>query len=184
MDRGIISGRYGKALFMYAEKHGKAHEVYGETKFLSRSMSNYPQIKRILASPVISVKKKQYILEQLFTDQPISDVFSNFLRLVLEQKREEQLQTICFMYQEYYREEKKILLVELVTASPVGEETKEQVIRKMKNFTQEQIRLTNTINPEILGGYMLYWDTYRWDASIVSRMRKIRNRIKESINNI
>lgn len=183
MDRGIVSGRYAKALLMHASKYGKELEVYRETKWLSRCMTSYPQIKRILSSPVVTAAKKQDMLEQLFIE-PVSDEFRNFIRLVLEKKREEQLQTICFMYQEYYREEKKILSVELITASPVTEETKARVIKKMEKLTNEQIRLITTIDPQLLGGYVLYWDTYRWDASVASRMRQVRNRIKEKMNNI
>lgn len=182
MNRGIVSGRYAKALLMYATKHGKELEVYKETKWLDRCMRQYPQIKRILESPVISDTKKQRMLEQLFT-QPVSSELSKFLRLVLAQKREEELQTICFMYQEYYREEKKILLVELVTATPAGEEIRERVMEKMKKLTHEEIRLVTTVDSEILGGYVLYWDTYRWDASLAARMRTVKNRIKERMIN-
>lgn len=182
MNRGIVSGRYARALLMHATKYGKELEVYKEAKWLSRCIRHYPQIKRILDSPVVSNTKKQRMLEQLFP-QPVSSEFRNFLRLVLAQKREEQLQTICFMYQEYYREEKKILLVELVTATPAGEEIKEQVMKKMKKLTHEEIRLITTVDPEIVGGYILYWDTYRWDASLAARMRAVKNRIKERMIN-
>lgn len=182
MNSGIVSGRYAKALFMHAKKYGKELEVYRETKWLSRCMTYYPQIKRILASPVVSNAKKQQMLEQLFT-RPVSKEFSNFLRLILEWTREEQLHTICFMYQEYYRKEKNILMVELVTATPVAEQTKESIIKKMEKLTHEHIQLTTTIDPDIIGGYILYWDTYRWDASLAARMRLVRNSIKKKMIN-
>lgn len=183
MNRGIVSGRYAKALYMHAEKYGKELEVYREAKWLSRCMNHYPQIRRILSNPVVSAARKQAMLEQLFI-QPVSGEFKNFIRLVLDKKREEQLQNICFMYQEYYRKEKNILQVELVTATPVTEESKNRIIQKMEKLTSESIRLITTVDPEIVGGYILYWDTYRWDASIASRMRQVRNSIKEKMNNI
>ena len=183
MNRGIVSGRYAKALLMHANKYGYEKEAYGEAKWLANCMTHYPQIKRILSSPVVSVSKKMYMLEKLFV-QPLSEEFKRFIRLVLEKKREESLQTICFMYMEYYREEKQILMVELVTATPVTEDTKTRIIEKMEKLTHEHIRLITTTNPEILGGYVVYWDTYRWDASVASRMRQIEKTIKESMKNI
>ena len=183
MDRGIVSGRYARALLMHADKYGYEKELYKEAKWLTSCMANYPQIKRILSSPVVSISKKLYMLEILFV-QPMSEEFKRFIRLVLEKKREELLQTICFMYMEYYREEKKILLVELVTATPVDEVTKQRIIEKMEKLTHVNIRLITSINREILGGYVLFWDTYRWDSSVASRMRQVKKTIKESLNNI
>ena len=180
MNRGIVSGRYAKALLMHATKYGRELEVYRESKWLSRCMTQYPQVKRILSSPVVSSAKKMDMLEKLFA-QPISGEFRRFIQLVLEKKREESLQTICFMYLEYYREEKQILQVELVTATPVADNTKARVIEKMEKLTHEHIRLITTTDPEILGGYVVYWDTYRWDASIASRMRQVRKKIKETM---
>ena len=183
MNRGIVSGRYARALLLHAEKYGYEQDVFREAKWLSGCMAYYPQIKRILSSPVVSATKKMNMLEKLFV-QPLSEEFRRFLRLVLEKKREESLQTICFMYMEYYREEKHILQVELVTATPVSEDTKARVTEKMEKLTHEHIRLITTTNPEILGGYIVYWDTYRWDASVASRMRQIRKNITESMKNI
>ena len=183
MDRGIVSGRYANALLMHAAKYGIEQDVYRETKWLSRCISSFPQIKRILTSPVISGSKKKDMLERLFP-RPLSDEFRNFIRIVLENKREELLQAMCLMYQEYYRNEKRILQVELVTAAPVAEEAKAKIIQKMENLTHESIRLTYTVDPKILGGYILFWDTYRWDASVASRMRQIEKNIMETIKNI
>lgn len=183
MDRGIIAGRYAKALYMYAEKHGKEQEIYEETKRLVKCMTTYPQVKRILTSPVISQSRKQDMLEQLFTTPP-SNEFRRFIQLVLEEKREELLQCICFLYQEYFREAKKILQVELVTAIPVSELTKTRMTQKMSKITHGQVLLTTTVDPEIQGGYILYWDTYRKDESVASRIRTIKNKIKEKMNNI
>ena len=183
MNRGIVSGRYAKALLMHADKYGYEKEAYREAKWLTNCMTHYPQIKRILSSPVVSISKKMYMLEKLFV-KPLSEQFRRFIRLVLEKKREESLQTICFMYMENYHEEKQILQVELITATSVTEDTKTRIIEKMENLTNEHIRLITTVNPEILGGYVVYWDTYRWDASVASRMRQIEKTIKESMKNI
>ena len=183
MNRGIVSGRYARALLLHAEKYGFELEVFREAKWLSNCMTNYPQIKRILSSPVVTASKKLHMLEKLFA-QPLSKEFKRFLQLVLEKKREESLQTICFMYQEYYREDKNILIVELVTATPVTEDTKTKIIEKMGKLTNGSIRLITTIDTEIIGGYIVYWDTYRWDASVASRMRQVKKQIIESLNNI
>ena len=183
MNRGIVSGRYARALLMHANKYGYEKETYREAKWLANCMNLYPQIKRILSNPVVSISKKMFMLEKLFV-QPPSEEFRRFIRLVLEKKREESLQTICFMYMEYYHEEKQILMVELITATPVTEHTKARITEKMENLTHDHIRLITTVNPEILGGYIVYWDTYRWDSSVASRMKQIEKTIKESMKNI
>ena len=180
MNRGIVAGRYARALLMHADKYGYELEVYREAKWLSNCMSHYPQIKRILSSPIVSISKKMIMIEKLFV-HPLSEQFGRFIRLILEKKREESLQSICLMYMDYYREEKHILQVELITATPVTEESKARIIEKMEKLTHEQIRLITTIDPKILGGYVIYWGTYRWDASVASRMRQVKEKIREKM---
>ena len=183
MNKGIVSGRYAKALFMHAEKHGKEFDVYRETQWLLQCMALYPQIKRILTNPIVPASKKLEMLERLYIS-PLSEQLHDFLRLVLENKREDLLQTMCFVYKENYREAKQILNVDLVTATEVAEETKTGLTEKMEKLTNKNILLTTTVDPDILGGYVLYWDTYRWDASVALRMRSIERKIRETLNNI
>jgi ATP synthase, F1 delta subunit len=183
MDKGIVSGRYARALFRFAKKNGKDGVVYDETIALSQHFAQYAQIRRILSNPVMKQSEKEEVLYALFKGS-ISDELKNFIGLILSKKREDLLQSICLIYQDLYREANRILNVELTTASPVDEKTEKEVVKKIEDLTHDTVCLKTFIDPEIIGGYILKWDTYRWDDSVVKRLRRVERSITETMNNL
>lgn len=180
MDIGTISHRYAAAFYKYAVKHGKEACVYKETQALSRSYTQYPALNRTVCNPVLPSGEKEKVL-LLATGEEVCDEFRHFIRLVLRQKREQFLPIICLIYQQIYRKEKRLLHVDIITAVPIDKETEKQIIRKMEKLTDETVDVYTTVRPEILGGYVIHWDTYRWDASVATRLRQIKKELTDTV---
>lgn len=180
MDIGTISRRYATALYRYARKYGKEKCIYKETSVLAANLRQYPALKRALASPVLSADKKEKAV-YLATGGMVSKHFRNFIRFVIQQRRESFLQMICLGYQDIYRSENGLLQVDIVAAVPLTKAIEKQLIGKLERQTHKKVDITITVNPLIMGGYLVYWDTYRWDASVKRRLNHLRN---ELINNV
>lgn len=180
MDRGTISRRYAKALYMYAHAHGKERSIYDSAVALSKSYPQYTALRRTLANPILTGEEKEKLIV-LASGGEVSDEFRNFIRLVVKQKREDFLQVISLMYQEIYRYEEKLLHVDIVTAIPIDKKTEKDIVDRLEQLTHETVDITSTVDPEIIGGYILRWDTYRWDASVTSQLRQIKNELKEAV---
>jgi len=178
MNQGLVARRYAKALFFHACNYGKEEQVYNETRIVRRAFELYPQIAPILVNPILSRNKKEEVIEALFEGKE-SDEFKNFIHFLLAQKREDFLLRICMVYQDLYRAEKKLLQVELTTASPADDATCQEVRKKMEAVTNQTVNLITAVNPELLGGDVLQWDTYRWDASLATRLRQIKRGLTE-----
>jgi len=180
MDRGTISRRYAKALYMYAHEHGKERSIYESAVALSKSYLEYTALRRTLANPILAGEEKEKLII-LAAGGEVSDEFRNFIRLVIKQKREDFLQMIGLSYQEIYRYEKKLLHVDIVTAVPIDKKTEKDIVDRLEQLTHETVDIASTVDPEIIGGYILRWDTYRWDASITSQLRQIKKDLKDSV---
>lgn len=180
MNLGIISRRYATALYMYAHKHGKDKQIYKEAIKLSNSFLQFEALPRTLANPVLPAAQKEKLLV-LCSGGEVSDEFLNFIRLVIRRKREEFLQVISLMYQDIYRKERKLLHVDIVTAVPIDKKTEKEIVDRLEQLTHETVDIVTTVDPEIIGGYIMRWDTYRWDASIRSQLRQIKKELKETV---
>lgn len=165
---------------MYAHKHGQERSVYDSAVALSHSYLHYEALRRTLANPILAVEEKEKLIA-LASGNAVSDAFRHFVRLVIRQKREDFLQMICLSYQEIYRTEQKLLHVDIVTAVPIDQQTEKDIVDRLEQLTCETVDIASTVDPEIIGGYILRWDTYRWDASITSQLRQIKKDLKESI---
>ena len=105
---------------------------------------------------MLSKAKKQQLLEPACGGTP-SPLTARFIALVLKEDRESALQFMATSYITLYRKQKNIIRGTLTTAAPVSAETERKV------------------NPDLIGGFILEYDTYRMDASIQRKLRDIRN---------
>jgi len=180
MDIGTISRRYAVALYKFAIKHGKEKAIYTEAITLSKSYMQYPALRRTLTNPVLPAISKEKLLN-LAVGGDMSDEFLKFIRLIIHQKREMFLQIICLIYQQIYRYEKKLLHVEITTAVAIDKKTEEHIVDKIEQITKETVDINTTVDPGIIGGYIIHWDTYRWDASVTTQLKQIKRELIDKV---
>jgi len=182
MNQGIISRRYASALWMYAQKNGQEDRVYVEVKRLCRGFSKYEALKRVLSNRMVPQEDKIEVIT-LVAGENVSHVFSNFIRLLFANKREKFLRIICLSFETIYLKENKILSANLVTAVPVDKDMERRFIQSLEKRTGYSIWLTTQVNPKIAGGYVIMVDTYRLDASVVTKLKRIEKSLLETAIN-
>lgn len=89
------------------------------------------------------------------------------------------LSSILLNYQHLYLQEHGIVEVELITAVPIDETTMKRMTSRIEDRTHRKILMQNLVKLEIIGGYIMTWDTYRYDASVNSSLRRIKNDLFE-----
>lgn len=178
MNSGMISMRYGRALFDYALEQKVEETLFEEMKNVALSFAQNKNLHQALSNPVLGNDDKLELMKSA-AGGSVSDAYLRFAQLLLRQRRENYLQTISLVYTDLYRKHKNINVGKLVTAYPVDKE----VIEKMKSFLQQKqsgtLEFESTIDPSIDGGFVLYIDTYRLDASIASQLKKIKAQLVE-----
>lgn len=180
MDVGTISRRYAIALYKYACKHKVEKHIYEETIALSKSYMQYPALRRTVDNPILPKEKKEKLL-CLAAGGKISAEFIVFLRLIVSQKREMFLQIICYGYQAIYRHEKKLVHMYIITAVNIDKNLKAQIAEKFQRYMHEKIAIETIIDAGIIGGYIVRWDTYRWDVSIATRLKQIKEELTDTV---
>ncbi|MDR2585703.1 MAG: F0F1 ATP synthase subunit delta [Prevotellaceae bacterium] len=181
MDTGTITRRYAMALWMYAKKNGAEEQVYAQTKQLFNSFSHYPSLKRVLSNRLVSIEKKVEVV--VLATGKEQDVFKNFIRLVLTNKRESYLPSICLSYETIYLREKKILKAKLVTAIPLDSNLEQRFIQKLEQRTGHTIQISTQVNPDIVGGYVVTLDCWRLDASVTGYLKQIKEQLLQKAIN-
>ena len=181
MNHGAISRRYAKALFLYAKKHHKEKEVFHESMTLAQSFGQNRALERCLGNIVLDSKKKEALVEACAGGNA-SEEFKRFIRLVIAKKRENLLQLICLTYQDLFCRESRLLDVHLATAKDLDAATTEKIVQKLTQHTGQNIQLHATVNPALIGGFALRWDTYRLDASVQASLQRIQKNLTDIMN--
>ena len=172
MNTGKISARYAKALFLFAKENKKEGVVYEEMKTLSENFFAVPQLREAMKNPTIEKAKKKQLLETA-AGTNVSAEFTRFVDLVIDHKREEFFQGISLIYQEMYRKEKNIITSTLVTAVPISDVEEARMREAVQKVTTGTVEFKKSVDPGIIGGFVLNVETYQLDASIKSQLRNI-----------
>lgn len=174
MNTGKISARYAKALYKFAEESKHESDVYEAMKLVSASFLSVPQLREAMINPTISKQKKVNLLITAAGTQ-VCEEYKRFVDLVIEHKREDYFQSISLVYQDLYRKEKNIVISQLVTASPVSDAEIERMRKAVQSVSSGSVEFETSVDPDLIGGFVLNVETYQLDASIKGQLRSVRD---------
>ncbi len=178
MDIGVISVRYARALLKSATDAKQEDKVYQEMMTVARSYVEVPQLRHTIDNPMLPKDRKQALLLTAAGQEP-SLLTQNFIGLVLKEDREDVMQFMANSYVTLYRKQKNVIRGKLTTAARVSAETEQKMRQMVESKTQGTVEFETEVNPDIVGGFILEYDTFRMDASVKQRLKTILNTLKK-----
>jgi F-type H+-transporting ATPase subunit delta len=177
MDIGVISVRYARALLKSATDAKIETDVYKEMQTLAKTYSEVPQLRQTIDNPMLSKDTKQQLLLTAVGEKPC-ELTKAFISLVLKEDRENVMQFIANSYVTLYRQQKNVIRGRLITAAAVSPATEQKMRQMVESKTNGTVEFETEVNPDIIGGFILEYDTYRMDASVKSKLNSILNTLK------
>jgi len=167
--------RYAKALFELAGQD--LDTVQKDMNLIQKSFESAPELIKVLKDPTAGASKKLKIIQNIFGDK-ISGQTMKLIELLGQKDRLDLLQDISRSFNELYKKHKGIREATVVTAVPLDDQLKEKIFQKIKELTgSSQIKLTNIVDPSIIGGFILNIDDLRYDASISGKLSKLKSKL-------
>ncbi len=178
MDIGVISVRYARALLKSATDAKLEDQLYLEMSTIAKSYVDVPALRQTIDNPMLSKEKKQALLEIAAGDKP-SQLCRTFISLVLKEDRENVMQFMANSYITLYRKQKNVIRGKLTTAARVSAQTEQKMRQMVESQTNGTVEFETEVNPDIIGGFILEYDTYRMDASVKTKLNNILNTLKK-----
>lgn len=174
MNDGLIPQRYAKALYKFAVENGKSEVVYDEMKGVISSFERNPELQKVMANPYVSNPDKEQLLLSAAGESK-EETYESFVKLILDNKREEFAHHSALAYRRIFRKENNISQVEIVTATNLGEDE----LSKLRSLVQQSyvgktLEFTYKVDSEIIGGFIINVDSIRMDASISNEIEQLR----------
>ena len=101
----------------------------------------------------------------------------NFLLLVTEKGRAHELPEIVREFEALVAREEGILDVELTTAVELSEEEARRILDRIEGVSERKLRATRKVDPRLIGGFVLQAGSHRVDASVRSRLERLRRQL-------
>lgn len=170
MSRAAI--RYAKAILETALSSGKANQVNDDMKSIINSVNSSTDLKDFLASPIITSEVKMNVLSEIFGSVQ-ADTKSLF-RLLQENKRFEILEAIATQFNAQFDEMNGVEVAKVTTAFPITAELEAKILAKAKAISTKKITIQNTVDPSIIGGFILRIGDKQYNASVSNRLHELK----------
>ena len=179
MNQSKITVRYAKAFFGLVKEDNTLDIQKKDMELLFQCIREIPELQDVIHSPVMKTSEKTRLFDLMFGSS-FSPLSLTFIHLVLEGRREEYLEGICRYFLDLIKAEQGIRDAEIVTASPLDEKLRQSVIRLITKKFDSKVDLHEKVDGSIIGGYILRVGDQQIDASISSKLEKIKNELINS----
>jgi len=178
MNQSQISVRYAKALFQIASEKQLLDEVFRDMQILTITYG-IPEFQNLLVQPFLKASQKCNMVESVLKNR-VTRISLSLIELVIKNKREIYLPGMARNFQDLYRKARGIRSATLITAHPV-EEKEVSMIRELigKTFPGE-VELTEKLDEEIIGGFVLTIEDMQYDASVARNLRDMKNQLVQT----
>ncbi|WP_292008685.1 ATP synthase F1 subunit delta [Chryseobacterium sp.] len=167
-----VAKRYAQGLLDFTNESGQTATVFSEMKDVVKLMSESKDLNKFFLTPYIDSKKKIEVANEVF--KSLSHSSQNLIKLVIKQGRENQLKNIAQEYINKVEDINGVQRVTLTTATSISKENIDQIIKSTNLVKDSNFDLNVTINPEILGGYILRVGDQQIDASVKTKLNQVK----------
>lgn len=162
---------YGRVLY----ELGVPKEAVAEALNLFR---NEKELKKVLESPVVQVRSKLHIIDQIFKTDMFPKVFVNFLKKVCENHRMQDIEEIFESYTIFYNKAHGIIVAQFYYVTMPDdaqiEKMKQYLCRKYQ-ARDAQIRLIK--DESLIGGFRINVDNTEYDYSMKGRLDHLKQKL-------
>ncbi len=171
-----VSSRYSRSLLELAQEQQILEPVYQDVLTLQELMK-HRELFVMIKSPVIPNDKKIRVMDELLEGK-VNDLTMRFVRLVIKKEREELLPYIADEFVSQYKQVKNISTVNIYSAVELDAKLVESIKAKLRSesMIDGEIEVVQKIDESLVGGFILEFDEYRYDASISWKLTDLRKK--------
>jgi F-type H+-transporting ATPase subunit delta len=173
-----IAQVYSRSLFEVAKEHGNLDLIRDQLGQFTDALEQNRELAIFFFSPYFSTEEKEQGLNRALVDA--DPVFRNFLELLIENHRMPVIYRARRQFEALWDVEHRLLPVDVTSAVPLDPAVSEELGRKIREQTGQNVELTSTVDPDILGGIVLRVGNSILDASISNRLQQLRREVAKS----
>jgi F-type H+-transporting ATPase subunit delta len=167
--------RYAKAILEIADSKKSAAEVSVDMALIATTIAGNLELHSFIQNPLIKTDTKKDVVLEVFAS--VNAVTKSLFHLLLENKRFEILEAIALEYNKLFDILNGVEVAKVTTAIPMDAALEAKVSAKIATFSNKKITIENTIDPSIIGGFILRIGDKQYNASIANRLQVLKREL-------
>jgi F-type H+-transporting ATPase subunit delta len=175
-----MAGRYASALFELAHESKAVDAVKGDLDSFAALLAESADLRRLVRSPVFSAEDQLRALTAILERATLSTLAVNFLKLVTANRRLYAIGDMIKAFAVLYARHKGEVMATVTVAEPLSDKHRGALEDALKSVTTENVALTVTVDPTIIGGLIVKLGSRMVDSSLRTKLNSIRQAMKGS----
>jgi F-type H+-transporting ATPase subunit delta len=180
MKNPKLATRYAQALFDFAKEQSQIEEVFKDVQLIINVLKETKDLRELIDSPHVSLTKKSDLFNSIFSGK-ITETSFTFLLLIIKKRRIPEIFTILEQFIRIYHQHHNIKVAKLTFAKEISSPLIDQIKKLLEEEFKCNIIMDLSIDPKIIGGIVIKVDDVLIDASIASKIRRLRTEFSQNI---
>ena len=173
-----IAQVYARSLFEVATERDKLDEVRDQIGQFADALHDSRELQTFFFSPYFSTEEKKQGLGKAVVDA--DPTVRNFLELLVENHRMPVIFRVRRELDRLWQETHQLLPVQITSAVELDEGVVKRIGDEIGRQTGRTVELTATVDPEVIGGIVLRVGNSILDASIRTRLERLRKQVAQA----
>lgn len=136
----------------------------------------HPELRRLLQHPAIPFADKERVLRRVL-GRGVAPAAINLVLLMVRRGRPGAIDRMIARFSELLRRERGIVLAQVRTALPLDDGQRAEIAARLRALTGDQVEMDETVDPDLIGGVAVRIGDRLYDASVRSRLERLRARL-------
>lgn len=173
-----LADRYAAALFDLADERRLLDAVAGDLRELRTMLHESGDLVRLLRSPVVSRAEQGKAIAALSERAGLSGLTRDFLGVVARNRRLFAVPAMIEAYLKKLAERRGEVTAEVTVAQPLNEARQAALTEQLRRAVGARVAVDIRIDPGLLGGMIVKIGSRMVDASLNSRLQRLRLAMK------
>ena len=173
-----LAGRYAVALFELAAEDGVVSAVESDLDKLADALDQSPELASLTTNPQLGRKAKMSAIEEVAKLLELSTLTRRFLGVLAENRRLAETGRVIRAFREIAAAQRGEVSAEVISARPLTEDQLSSLKQKLTAREGRTVKLTSSVDPDMLGGLIVTIGSKRIDGSIRTRLNALTQAMK------
>jgi F-type H+-transporting ATPase subunit delta len=137
-----------------------------------------PELRHFLLSPAIARDVKQGVLEKLATKMDLSETVRNFIYVLVDHRRTEDLSDIRDAFEAELNEREGIVEAQVTSARELSAAEKREMIGALERMTQRRVEARFGSDAALVGGAVVQIGSTIYDGSVREQLSRLRQTLE------
>jgi F-type H+-transporting ATPase subunit delta len=180
MIGSLAATRYARAMAEVVLAPGsgvKADEVVSQLRGVEELMSQSADLRHVMLSPAVPSSKKRAVIDRLSTQLGLALKVRNFLYVVIDHRRIEELPAIRESFEAAVDEASGFVRADVTSAQPLTGPQRGALEAELIKVSGKRVRMQFATDESLIGGAVARIGSTVYDGSVRGQLETLRRRL-------